>query len=431
MANYKAKNNNFEMSACHTIEALQEAIFKRDEKIVYRANGNRTVNGSTFLRRLEKIYPKVGITRVAEISHLAFNGYSVYQATRPKLHTHWSVGQNTGSQGKGPTVTQAKISAIMEGIESYCAEPKNMNLIRNSYNQLKNQHRLIRPSDLIHCIGVEIAMDHEPIMWTEALHYDSQEKILVPAEAVFFPFSAADFQTRSLYSCSSNGLASGATYIEAVIHALYEIIERYYWAAREIQEKSLVIKAIYEDDYHRIGLIKSNLEADWAIQLYALFLPNHKNIPVVMCSIVSDLEELSSGWGCCLNVDIAIERAISEAFQGLATKYSGAREDMNRKKSIPVALFEAEFPLKRSLHLREYKKMSIDKAYKNLRDELNDLVSWLKNHGFKNLCIANLSRVGVDVPVVKVIVPGLDCAIVLRQPKLYKSEDIKKSNFSF
>lgn len=421
-----------ELATCYPAKLLRDAFLNHDEDVVYRQNGNRSVAGSVFLKRLEKVYPKTGITRVADISQLAFNGYPVFQAVRPNLFAHWQVGSNSGSQGKGPTATQAKISAIMESIEQYSAEPRNTKLIRNSYDYLKRQHRILHPSLFEPSYETAAGNTSEPIVWTEALHVGSLETVLVPAESVFFPLSGPEYGTRKMYPSTSNGLASGATYLEAIIHGLYEVVERHYGAAAESTDSPMKIEALYEEEYFRIGALTSKLELDWDIQLYAFFIPGIQNIPTVLCSIVGDVDQMAQGWGCCLNVDIAIERAVSEAFQSLATAYSGSREDMGKKNSS-LAPDSPERPLPdfRSLRIKDFKKRAKHKVYDSLLAEMKDLIRWLKDRGVDNLCVANLTRVGIDIPVVKVVAPGLSAPYYLRSRKPYDAESIVRHRYSY
>ncbi|MBN4059204.1 YcaO-like family protein [Endomicrobium sp. AH-315-J14] len=203
-------------------------------RIVYRDGGNRGTDGLSLLARLEAMLPSLGITRVASISALSPHAFPVFQSTRPNIFTHASTGQNTGSQGKGRSELQAKLSCLMEELESYCGEPKNARLIRGSYSYLRHQHALIYPSLLMHNVQRKRAATSEPLMWTPAWSIEHQAELWLPAEAVFFPFFPEDYQSRSYFPCSTNGLASGASYLEATIHGLYEVIERCYIAFYEL-----------------------------------------------------------------------------------------------------------------------------------------------------------------------------------------------------
>ena len=83
-----------------------------------------------MLRRLEPVLPRIGVTRIGDISFLSPANYPVFQSCRPNVFGHACVGQNSGSQGKGPTRTQALVSCMMESIEQFCAEPRKPELVR-------------------------------------------------------------------------------------------------------------------------------------------------------------------------------------------------------------------------------------------------------------------------------------------------------------
>ena len=111
---------------------VAEELTEKADVIVYAENGDRSSDGSALLARLEVLLPWLGITRVGEVSQLAPNGFPVCQSTRPNLLHHVSYGMNTGSQGKGPSRLQAQLSCMMEAVEGYCAEPRNVAFIRSS-----------------------------------------------------------------------------------------------------------------------------------------------------------------------------------------------------------------------------------------------------------------------------------------------------------
>ena len=84
-------------------------------------------------------------------------------------------------------------------------------------------------------------------MWGEAFSVHDDDSVLLPAPLIYFPWLASEYQTRSLYMSQSNGLASGASFLEAVIHGLYEVIERHYIGLEEI--KKMNVYWLTPDDY--------------------------------------------------------------------------------------------------------------------------------------------------------------------------------------
>jgi YcaO-like protein with predicted kinase domain len=386
---------------------------RRDERVVYSQNGNRAVRGRALLDRLEALAPRLGITRVADISHLSPANYPVFQSCRPMIFSHPRFGQNSGAQGKGPSALQAKISCLMESIEGYCAEPKQALWIRGSYEFLKGQHAIADPRIFVSRFGTRPRL-REPLMWTPALALPARTTVLIPAETVFYPMFTGSYDTRQLFPSSSNGLASGATYLEACIHGIYEVIERCYEAGLETGR--CAAEALFEHEVELPGLqaFAERIDHELELQLYALELEDRANGPVILCLLIGG-GRVFSGWGCSLTLDISLSRAISEAFQGPATFTSGAREDMSAAPPRrQPGLFKRGQPERRTLRLRDYRKRIIDRRFTSLNRELEMAIRWVERLGYSHIFIANLTRRGVDVPVVKVVVPGMPVPYDLR-----------------
>jgi ribosomal protein S12 methylthiotransferase accessory factor YcaO len=104
---------------------------------------------------------------------------------------------------------------------------------------------------------------------------------------------------------------------------------------------------------------------------------------------------------------------------------------MGRIREFPPGLYVRELPERRSLRIKDFKKRAKHKVYNSLLAELKDLVSWIKAQGVTNLCVANLTRVGIDIPVVKVLAPGLSTPFPLRSPKNFDADKIRRFCFSY
>jgi YcaO-like protein with predicted kinase domain len=382
-----------------------------DRHVAFRENGNRIADPGAMIARLEPLLERVGITRVADVSALSTHPFPVFQAVRPNLHFHTRVGQNTGSQGKGPSAPQARVSAAMEALEGYCAEPRGpIALVRGSFELLHRQHVVLDPRALQRRAWAAPPALDEPLMWTDAFCPSLGEPALVPAEAVFFPFLPEDYATRTIFPCGSNGLASGATYLEAVTHALYELIERHYLC--EWQEGRAAIERCHLQGLVDIADHAENAP-DFELALHALSLPSAPNFPVMVCALTDvAANKRFTGAGCAGAIETAVSRAVSEAWQAATTVASGAREDLAQ----PAHASAPSFPEERTLRAEELRARVVDRSFTSLREEYHSLLSWLRSHRMERVLIANLTRVGVDVPVVKAVVPGLTWNAALRDP---------------
>jgi ribosomal protein S12 methylthiotransferase accessory factor len=124
--------------------------------------------------------------------------------------------------------------------------------------------------------------------------------------------------------------------------------------------------------------------------------------------LVAD-DRIAEGWGTSLTVDISISRAFSEALQSLATVISGAREDGDQQLGArEQPFFVNGQPSERTLHVHDFRRRVSDRKFSSLSAELAAAVRWVRDAGYSDILIANLTRHGVDIPVVKVVVPGMD-----------------------
>jgi YcaO-like protein with predicted kinase domain len=421
-----------ELERQHTIDELKSGL-NQQESVLYRHNGNRRVKSTAFLKAIEKILPKAGLTRVADISFLSAVNYPVFQSCRPNYLTHSSTGQNSGSQGKGEYRTQAIVSCLMETLEGYCCESRNPELIRASYNFLKDHKVVYDPREFITLKEVTPPTLDEPIMWTPSYCLILKEEILIPAEAVYFPFMTLDYQTRCLYPQGSNGLASGSSYLEATIHALYELIERDY--SSRLSKGLINVEAIYEEELKNKGVVEfiKKKVNDIEPQFYALEIPGLKvkNMPLIFCNLISE-DGTYTGWGLSATVDISIDRAFSEALQTMATNISGTREDLGSEdhdENEYSDFGKTPQPTKRTLRIKDYRKRVHDKKFESLNDELDFIIKWVSQLGFKNILVTNLTRVGLDVPVVKVVIPGMELPEHYKSALTIRSENVISKRF--
>ena len=409
-----------ELFSCSSNLELLEQL-QNSEPVMYRDNGNRAQEPAKYIEEIKEKLALCGITRCGEIGQLAQHGYPVYQTTRPKLIYHTWYGQNSGSQGKGPTQDQAKISALMESVEAYCAEPRIPMLRRASYDDLSQSDLCVSPHAFTRRYQPreEAPSLDEQLMWAKTLCIETQSEVYVPAESIFFPFIPRFYKTRSHFPCSSDGMASGSTYLEAVVHALYEKIERHYLGLCQLgvaEQVPINVEGLscYKDHEQPEGE---------KTKAFAYLIPGIKNLPMIRVKSRS-----WGGMGCSATVDLSIIRAMSEAFQSEAIELSGSREDIAHQRAPQIFTKNSlsdgrKRKLEQPLSLSEYRASVVDEIFTDLRDEYNFLVNWIHEIGYPIICLANLTRTGIGVPVVKTIIPGM-----LFQTQSAWSDDIKDSH---
>lgn len=266
-----------------------------------------------------------GVTRLAELTHLDRLGLPVWQAVRPMsraLSVH---------QGKGANDGEARLGALLEALESHCAESFEQEAPFCAFNALPERSRAPFLDDFAAHRQRSPQAD-EGVRWVEAEDLLRGGSLFIPWDIVSLDLTRC---VPSPFDRASNGVAAGATRDEAIVAALHEFIERdavTEWKAGGMigcMEASLDLSSIPFGWFH---FWRERIEAAGAwLRLY--FVPSITGTPVFACEI-SDLGKDGvayrsiQGRGCHPLPEIALFKAIAEAIQGRATYIAGAREDL-------------------------------------------------------------------------------------------------------
>jgi len=278
----------------------------------------RNCSPKETLERIEKYTALAGITRVADITNLDRLGIPVYSCIRPGA----AEGAISVYNGKGGTEEEARVAGIMEGIERFSAEALPRDVQNITYHDLTaNGQNAVNPVDLILPRGTDA---NTALPWIEGWDFVENKEIFVPLCAVIHP---NPYYLPSFFRSSTNGVASGNTFEEALFYALTEVIERDSWSLAEVT--------------HNTGKKLSDLPPRVA-EMAEKFTKN--GVDVTLRDITSDLgiptiaavaddvqlkdpRLLMIGMGTHTNAEIAMIRALSEVAQSRATQIHGARED--------------------------------------------------------------------------------------------------------
>ena len=262
-----------------------------------------------------------GVTRVSDVTGLDTLGIPVAMAARPLA---WTL---CVSQGKGQSLTLAKVSAAMESVELWHAE--------RAVPDLAFVHTPARQLDLpysVRDLGVvqgPFLSDDSPLDWVWAVGMISGHRVPVPKDAVFFPDVQTQHWSPASIRANSNGLASGNVRDEAALHALYEIVERDV-LCRPTPDHIAGIPAIEPTsipDETCQTLIRSVL--DDAGRVCIQHLPNPFGIPTFRALLWSwDFAMPCAGYGSHSDPIVAVSRAVTEAAQGRLAAIVGSRDDL-------------------------------------------------------------------------------------------------------
>ncbi|ASW53564.1 YcaO-like family protein [Plantactinospora sp. KBS50] len=358
---------------------------------------DRACSGAESLANARGYARRVGVTRLADVTMLDRIGIPTFQAIRPQASTL------TVSQGKGLTRTLASVSALMESIELWHAENfpvagvflDTVRGIGDSLGYDVDRDLPLEYNSLFH--------DDLPIEWVTATRLTDGAHVPVPYRLVVLDFREPHGWRARLFQETSNGLASGNTFVEATLHALYEVIERdavsrahRAGTAGRAFDPRLLGSAPVDSLLDRFAAAEVSVDVRW--------LPSPTGLPCVAARIVSpDYQILSGGYGCHLATEIATTRALTEAAQSRLTLISGGRDDLHRGQYRPV--YRMLDPVKDAPPGPESIRGQVATAHRTLLDDLAE-VQRRATAAFSAPLLVDMSQPEVGACVAKVLVPG-------------------------
>jgi ribosomal protein S12 methylthiotransferase accessory factor len=371
----------------------------------------RSVPAHFTEERVRAALPKLPVTRVSELTPLDPLGLPVFSAVTPlarDLTTH---------MGKGPDATSARVSALMEAIERVSAERFSSVIRRASMDELVGEGvALIDPRWL------DLPEDSDftpgtPLSWVAGWELLGEQEAWLPLDLVTSPPSEG-----VLKEVDTNGLASGNTLLEAVLHGLGEVIERD--AVGQLLFRSLFGEA--GDGMPPLRPVEPSTLPDSVRSWHERIVSAGHT--VVLSDITTEVgvatfkatlldtafpaeEGLEArifyGYGADASSTVAARRALTEAVQSRVALIQAARDSFN------LISFGSN-PAAWSASLRELEPtalISFDAVPTfesgDLREDLRYVLDRLRRAGATQVIAADLTRPELGIPVVRVRVPGL------------------------
>jgi YcaO-like protein with predicted kinase domain len=373
----------------------------------FRRGTHRIVAPSETLIRFRPLAPRMGITRLGNVTGLDRIGIPVVVAVRPNSRSV------SVSQGKGLDLTQAMTSALMEAVEGFHAEEVGQGRCA-SYCELAANHCVVDPLTLC-TTGRPFDVEAE-ISWLEGYDLLRREPCWLPAEIVHTDYTQP---LDGYFLAGSNGLASGNHLVEAISSAICELVERdavAVWASLGIRAKAQrALDAGSVDDLDCRALLAKYDKAGIAVRLWNV--TTEIGIAAFLCDIhdpsVDEPGRLRRfhGAGCHLDPAIALARALTEAAQTRLTYITGVRDDLlpveyeePPNADIVEALLDALRQETAPHSFREVPAFAADDLALDLRWELERL----RSAGITRVVAVDLTRPDFGIPVVRVVIPGLD-----------------------
>jgi ribosomal protein S12 methylthiotransferase accessory factor len=377
----------------------------------FRSGTHRTMAPDETLRRGLRFAPVMGITRIANVTGLDSIGIPVVMVCRPNSRSL------AVSQGKGLDLVAAKASGLMESIETYHAETITFPLRLCSYEEIRYEHRAVDVWRLP-ATSKSAFNPNSRILWCEGHDLVNEEPVWVPYDLVHTDYTWPQPAGSGCFASTSNGLASGNHVLEAISHAICEVVERDATTLWRIQDatardSSRVDPATVDDPactqtlelIERAGLATAVWETTSDI-----------GIASFICVLYSPQDEPARkippaiGSGAHPARSVALLRALTEAAQGRLTQIAGSRDDAGRNR-----YGDHRYALTLD-GLRRPRAAATARSFRNAPDWDSDSfesdVAWeldrLRHVGVDRVIVVDLTKDAFKIPVVRVIIPGLE-----------------------
>ncbi len=369
----------------------------------FTAGTHRVAHPDETLLRALPFARQMGITRLAVLTGLDVLGIPTVAAVRPNSR---SVAQH---QGKGLTLAAAKASALMEAVEAFHAESFTGPLRLASVDEMT---AIGATTDTSKLAGRSTPVTRR-ILWAEGRDLIADCTLWAPYELITTDYT--EQCTELQFHGTSNGLASGNTLLEALLHGLYEVIERDSNALfHRMSEPAQDARAVNLDSITGpcVTLIDAFRRAGVLVRVWNQ--TSDIGLPVFRCMSApgdsSDIVEPDSGYGCHSDRDIALSRALTEVAQSRLTRIAGARDDIDPATFSERAKLAARENAIRCMSetARQNFELVPTRTTDRLQDDLDHILSCLIAVGCNQVFCLDMTRPEFAIPVVRVIVPGLE-----------------------
>ena len=382
------------------------------EEITYFTGTHRVIAPSKTIEINENKLKVAGITRIADITDLDRIGLPIYTAIRPTAED----GAVSIYGGKGITKDHAKASAMMEGFERYSAERQDVDeTIIASLSEIEEFGEYIDPKSL----NLPKEFEKKDISdlsleWSKSIDLISNREYYIPTNAIYHPYISKD-DSQSLFKSNTNGLASGNILEEAILHGIFEVIERDAWSIFELTHKNYAQIDISSVENEIIIDIIEKFESE-GIKIKLMDFTADIKIPTIAASaddtITKDAGLLTLGMGTHLDPEVAILRALTEVAQSRATQINGAREDTVRADFAREAGYERMKRINKFYFRDEEEQIKLsdieNKSTSSITRDIEIVKDELVSNDIQKILYSNLTRPELDVSVVRVVIPEME-----------------------
>jgi oxazoline/thiazoline synthase len=401
--------------------------FGASAKLVMTSGGYRCVSSRATVARFRKhVSPLTGVVsrleRIEADLPLNNNYFAAHNFSSPARSVNQlRAGLRGGSFGKGSTAEQGEASALMEAIERYSGifQGDEIRVTRRFTDFLRGE--ALHPNDVLLFSDAQYGRRQTSALDADHSHmvpppFDPSAKIewspvwslrdecfkYLPTGLLYYFYGAG-------YQADSNGCAAGNTLEEAIVQGFLELVERdayAIWWYNRLQRRELDLDQ-FDDSYIRD--LQTQLGQSGR-RLWVLDVASDLAIPTFVAVthwIQNGRENIEFSAGAHFEARIALLRAVTELnqFLSIGLMGGGTGERSSLDGSTPFRLRDHPFLTPSD---NPTIQLCSDSKFGRLdsREQVSACVRAAKQAGLDFL-VLNQSRPDIDVPVVRVIAPGL------------------------
>src|SRR5712672_1206845 len=398
-------------------------------KLVMTSGGYRTVSSRTTVARFRKhVSPLTGVvTRLERIEAdlpMNTNFFAQHNFSAPARNVdELRSGLSGGSFGKGSTAEQGEASALMEAIERYSGiyQSDEIRVTRRFtdfapgdailpndvllFSEAQSQPDETQTDDSHHQMVPARFDQSAKIEWSPVWSLRDQRFRYLPTSILYFFYSGP-----AAFHADSNGCAAGNTLEEAIVQGFLELVERdsyaIWWYNR--LQRAEVDLGQFDDSYVRD--LQTQL-AETGRRLWVLDVTSDLGIPTYVAILhwmQDGKENIEFGSGAHFDPRISMLRALTELnqFLSIGLMGGGSGEKSSLDGDTPLRLEDHPFLLPSGKPSVTSDAGSKFGPLDNTRQQVDACVNIARRAGLDFL-VLNQTRPDVEVPVVRVIVPGL------------------------
>jgi ribosomal protein S12 methylthiotransferase accessory factor len=311
------------------------------------------------------------------------------------------------------------ISALMEAAELFHAENLGDRTRLATFAQLSAAVETLDPK-LLPATDTPLPADRT-IPWIEGFDLRSRVPCWIPADVVHTDYTMGAADGGEHFAASTNGLASGNHLVEALSSAVCEVIERdavARWTAADVDTRArcrVDLRSVTDAGCR--DLIATYERAGFTPRVWDV--TSDIGVAAFVCDLPPAEEDGSGlrrfrGAGAHPSRSVALSRALTEAAQIRLTHIAGIRDDLppsaydeTLAHRIGAALLDAASATTSARAFGDVLTFEAD----DVTDDVAHVLQRLHAAGVERVVAVDLSQPELDMSVVRVVVPELDCEV--------------------